>query len=224
MTAHDLNDRKYQTQVDMTRRMQDAQELMVDVLRDKPELPPEISYRERSPKRKTSSRDTSPVKTRKWSPDRRDISPRSLFSGRDTSPRRKTMGQYKSTVTISPKVTRKHYQSDYTMEDRDTHQISPARERQLRPKPILVQPAPQPIFVQPAPQEVVPRLRLIDSDEFLRRSHETTGNISFLVQSPHYIELQNVVSLDMRACPIQNKIIGPFKIDSTRFNCIYFKA
>jgi hypothetical protein len=70
----------------------------------------------------------------------------------------------------------------------------------------------------------IPRLRLIDSDEFLRRSHETTGNISFLVQSPHYIELQNVVSLDMRACPIQNKIIGPFKIDSTRFNCIYFKA
>jgi hypothetical protein len=107
MTAHDLNDRKYQTQVDMTRRMQDAQELMVDVLRDKPELPPEISYRERSPKRKTSSRDTSPVKTRKWSPDRRDISPRSLFSGRDTSPRRKTMGQYKSTVTISPALISK---------------------------------------------------------------------------------------------------------------------
>lgn len=223
MTAHDLNDRKYQTQVDMTRRMQDAQELIVDALRDKPELPPELSYRERSPKRKTSSRDTSPVKTRKWSPDRRDISPKSLLvSGRDISPRRKTMGQYKSTVTISPKVTRKHYQSDYTMEDRDTRQISPARDRQPRPKPILVQPAPQPIFVQPAPQEVVPRLRLIDSDEFLRRSHETTGNISFVLLSPRYFELPDIVSLNMRACPIQNKLSSSFKIDPRRLNYIYF--
>lgn len=145
----------------MTRRMAEAEELFLEALRDKPELP---TYRERSPKRKPVSRDTSPVKAKKRSPERWERSPM-ISDRRGISPGRKQIDTTRSTVTISPKVSRKIYRPDEKIQYREPVR-SPVRERQPRPQPIMVQPAPEP---------VVPRLRLIDSDEFMRRSQETTG-------------------------------------------------
>ncbi|XP_063430132.1 uncharacterized protein LOC134712479 isoform X1 [Mytilus trossulus] len=162
--AGEFNDRKFQNQVDMTRRMAEAEELFLEALRDKPELP---TYRERSPKRKPISRDTSPLKTKKRSPERWERSPM-VSDRRGISPGRKQIDTTRSTVTISPKVSRKIYRPDEKIQYREPVR-SPVRERQPRPQPIMVQPAPEP---------VVPRLRLIDSDEFMRRSQETTGDYS----------------------------------------------
>ncbi|XP_052090443.1 uncharacterized protein LOC127727068 isoform X2 [Mytilus californianus] len=165
--ASEFNDRKFQNKVDMTRRMQEAEELFLEALRDKPELPPEPTYRERSPKRKPVSRDTSPLKTKKRSPERWERSPM-ISDRRGISPGRKQIDTSRTTVTISPKVSRKIYRPDEKLQYREPVR-SPVRERQPRPQPIMVQPAPEP---------VVPRLRLIDSDEFMRRSQETTGDYS----------------------------------------------
>ncbi|VDI06207.1 Hypothetical predicted protein [Mytilus galloprovincialis] len=162
--AGEFNDRKFQNQVDMTRRMAEAEELFLEALRDKPELP---TYPERSPKRKPVSRDTSPLKTKKRSPERWERSPM-ISDRRGISPGRKQIDTTRSTVTISPKVSRKIYRPDEKIQYREPVR-SPVRERQPRPQPIMVQPAPEP---------VVPRLRLIDSDEFMRRSQETTGDYS----------------------------------------------
>lgn len=157
--------------------MQEAQELIIEALRDKPELPPEPAYRERSPKRKQGMKDTSPSRTRKISPAR-DRSP--VGSSRWQSPGRKATER--SAVTISPKVSRKFYHSDQRIQDRPMRQPQQSPVRRQQPSPVrrqqpspVRQPRPQPIMVQPAAEPVVPRLRLIDSDEFMRRSQETTG-------------------------------------------------
>lgn len=207
MTAKEMRDRQFQNKLDMTKRMQEAQELIVDALRDKPELPPEPMYRERSPKRKPDSRDTSPIKTKKWSPERIDVSPKTIVTGnRETSPGRRPTGQYKSTVTISPKVVRRQYPSEFTINERPVKEISPTRERQPRPQPILV---------QPAPESVVPKLRLTDSEEFMRRSQETTGDYSAYARVMAQMEgaqSQDVETERPKARPVSPQPTGkPYK-------------
>ena len=85
-------------------------------------------------------------------------------------------------MTISPEVKRKEYQTHVPVaqesyEDRPIR--TPAR-REAGPKKVVVQPAARPAEV--------PRLKLIDSDEFMQKTGETTGILCELCVSNKPLE------------------------------------
>ena len=162
---------------DMQKRLRDAQELLGDILTDKPELPPELPARERSPKRKSSK---SPPRERTLykSTPMRDHSPqipRARPAYRQPSPKRQ------QTVRISAEVQEREY-DDWLQDEEEivqSQQIKQPMRRDVSPK------APMRRAVSPkTPGRQVPRLRLIDSDDFLQKTGETTGKHLYLMQAP----------------------------------------
>ncbi|XP_062574969.1 ciliogenesis and planar polarity effector 1-like isoform X1 [Saccostrea cucullata] len=162
----------------MQKRLREAQELLGDILTDKPELPPELPARERSPRRKTSR---SPPRERilhKTSPVR-DRSPKVSSSRpvyRPPSPKRH------QTVRISAEVEKLEY-DDMLDEAEEIVQIQP-----IRP-PVRRAPSPK------SPTRQVPRLRLVDSDEFLQRTGETTGEISAYARAVESMEASQDITV-----------------------------
>lgn len=176
-----MSDKERTGREDMQKRMKEAQQLLGDILTDKPELPPELPARERSPRRKSSK---SPPRERTLfkSTPVRDPSPRVSSRRpvyRQPSPKRQ------QTVRISTEVQEREYND---MLDDDDDEIiqnqflkTPVR-RAVSPK------MPMRRAVSPkTPGKQVPRLKLMDSDDFLQNTGETTGkNMSKLFKLVRY--------------------------------------
>lgn len=176
-----MSDKERTGREDMQKRMKEAQQLLGDILTDKPELPPELPARERSPRRKSSK---SPPRERTLfkSTPVRDPSPRVSSRRpvyRQPSPKRQ------QTVRISTEVQEREY--DDMLDDDDDEIIqnqflkTPVR-RAVSPK------MPMRRTVSPkTPGKQVPRLKLMDSDDFLQNTGETTGkNMSKLFKLVRY--------------------------------------
>lgn len=176
-----MSDKERTGREDMQKRMKEAQQLLGDILTDKPELPPELPARERSPRRKSSK---SPPRERTLfkSTPVRDPSPRVSSRRpvyRQPSPKRQ------QTVRISTEVQEREY--DDMLDDDDDEIIqnqflkTPVR-RAVSPK------MPMRRAVSPkTPGKQVPRLKLMDSDDFLQNTGETTGkNMSKLFKLVRY--------------------------------------
>lgn len=176
-----MSDKERTGREDMQKRMKEAQQLLGDILTDKPELPPELPARERSPRRKSSK---SPPRERTLfkSTPVRDPSPRVSSRRpvyRQPSPKRQ------QTVRISTEVQEREY--DDMLDDDDDEIIqnqflkTPVR-RAVSPK------MPMRRAVSPkTPGKQVPRLKLMDSDDFLQNTGETTGkNMSKLFNLVRY--------------------------------------
>lgn len=177
-----MSDKERTGREDMQKRMKEAQQLLGDILTDKPELPPELPARERSPRRKSSK---SPPRERTLfkSTPVRDPSPRVSSRRpvyRQPSPKRQ------QTVRISTEVQEREY--DDMLDDDDDDEIiqnqflkTPVR-RAVSPK------MPMRRAVSPkTPGKQVPRLKLMDSDDFLQNTGETTGkNMSKLFKLVRY--------------------------------------
>lgn len=176
-----MSDKERTGREDMQKRMKEAQQLLGDILTDKPELPPELPARERSPRRKSSK---SPPRERTLfkSTPIRDPSPRVSSRRpvyRQPSPKRQ------QTVRISTEVQEREY--DDMLDDDDDEIIqnqflkTPVR-RAVSPK------MPMRRAVSPkTPGKQVPRLKLMDSDDFLQNTGETTGkNMSKLFKLVRY--------------------------------------
>lgn len=176
-----MSDKERTGREDMQKRMKEAQQLLGDILTDKPELPPELPARERSPRRKSSK---SPPRERTLfkSTPVRDPSPRVSSRRpvyRQPSPKRQ------QTIRISTEVQEREY--DDMLDDDDDEIIqnqflkTPVR-RAVSPK------MPMRRAVSPkTPGKQVPRLKLMDSDDFLQNTGETTGkNMSKLFKLVRY--------------------------------------
>lgn len=176
-----MSDKERTGREDMQKRMKEAQQLLGDILTDKPELPPELPARERSPRRKSSK---SPPRERTLfkSTPVRDPSPRVSSRRpvyRQPSPKRQ------QTVRISTEVQEREY--DDMLDDDDDEIIqnqflkTPVR-RAVSPK------MPMRRAVSPkTPGKQMPRLKLMDSDDFLQNTGETTGkNMSKLFKLVRY--------------------------------------
>lgn len=176
-----MSDKERTGREDMQKRMKEAQQLLGDILTDKPELPPELPARERSPRRKSSK---SPPRERTLfkSTPVRDPSPRVSSRRpvyRQPSPKRQ------QTVRISTEVQEREYDDMLDDDDDEIMQNqflkTPVR-RAVSPK------MPMRRAVSPkTPGKQVPRLKLMDSDDFLQNTGETTGkNMSKLFKLVRY--------------------------------------
>lgn len=153
---------------DMQRRMKEAQQLLGDILTDKPELPPELPARERSPRRKSSK---SPPRERTLfkSTPVRDPSPRVSSRRpvyRQPSPKRQ------QTVRISTEVQEREYDDMLEDDEEIIHNQflkTPVRRAVSSKMPMRRAVSPK------TPGRQVPRLKLMDSDDFLQNTGETTG-------------------------------------------------
>lgn len=176
-----MSDKERTGREDMQKRMKEAQQLLGDILTDKPELPPELPARERSPRRKSSK---SPPRERTLfkSTPVRDPSPRVSSRRpvyRQPSPKRQ------QTVRISTEVQEREY--DDMLDDDDDEIIqnqflkTPVR-RAISPKMPMRR-----AVSSKTPGKQVPRLKLMDSDDFLQNTGETTGkNMSKLFKLVRY--------------------------------------
>lgn len=180
-----MSDKGVSGRENMQKRLKDAQQLLGDILTDKPQLPPELPVRERSPRRKKSKSPPRERTTLKTSPVR-DRSPKVSSFRPVHSPKvsgtqavyRQTSPKRQQTVRISSEVQEREY-DDIILQDHEEmkkqYSVQPVR-RAVSPK---------------TPGRLVPRLKLIDSDDYMQRTAETTGEKvqvfgNFLMAEPLY--------------------------------------
>lgn len=200
---HDARDesRKAMKQANMSKRLDEAQNLLGNIVTDKPELPKELPARLTTPKSKTMHRK-----------DRSPVSVRSRMSVKATAPTVKQPQGILKTRDVSPPQMGGYYDemgylSDDYMDDewlRGPENIPMKNYAAPQHQQIAVQPVPEPkqVAVQPAleprqveaakgrkPAGMVPRLRLhgslddVDEEDEpvkLQQTGETTGK--FLVR------------------------------------------
>lgn len=193
---------------DMQRRMKEAQQLLGDILTDKPELPPELPARERSPRRKSSK---SPPRERTLfkSTPVRDPSPRVSSRRpvyRQPSPKRQ------QTVRISTEVQEREYDDMLEDDEEIIHNQflkTPVR-RAVSPK------TPMRRAVSPkTPGRQVPRLKLMDSDDFLQNTGETTGEISEYARAVESMENSQDITVRDRE-PAKQEPVKEYKQKSLK--------
>ncbi|XP_052775729.1 ciliogenesis and planar polarity effector 1-like isoform X2 [Mya arenaria] len=183
--------RKVSRQANMSRRMDEAQHLLGDILTEKPNLPPDIPTREVSPKRRPN-KDRSPISVRDRTPVRKPASVK-----RDVTPTRAKKGILK-TRDVSPPFMPDFSQA---MEGYDSYELDLEYDQQV-PDQAPWQPEPREIIAPPPRAEerpikgqgkvpsvmkvpgVVPKLKLgledVDEEEPLRlqQTGDTSGDLT----------------------------------------------
>lgn len=176
-------ERKMKGKENMDLRIRDAEALLGSILTEKPELPPDVPVRDVSPKRKKSPpRDKSPKRYTGTQAAFRDISPKRQTV--TVSPKSAKIFHERAVTAATTPAPREQQKPDYHMEAgvtkkkgilKTSKEYSPTRAKDAPHVPRL-RLIDSDEYVGKADRDdtYVPRLGLTDSDDFMRTA-ETTG-------------------------------------------------